>query len=638
VHGQEVETLHLRLERDFERNFPTDGISRPIGDVRRFPAFDGLRAIAAVSVVALHAAFYSGFAKRSGYAIYTARLEVGVSVFFVISGFLLYRPFVVSHLHGQVAPKAFRFWIRRLFRIVPAYWLALTVIVYVLHQAVIPGGWSGALIQYSFLQIYVPTSIFFGITQAWSLCTEMSFYLFLPLYAAAIAYRRGSASRQIKRELWGLLALVATSVLFRTWVLTHQTLCTHQCFTDPPVTSLMTSWLPAYLDLFAIGMFLAVISAWFGARDSESSWLRHRAMPWVSWGLAIAAFWAVSHLGISPLNTLYIVTPGTNILKQTLYGLFALFLVAPAVFGPQEKGAIRRLLRLAPMAWLGVVSYGIYLWHQAMIQEFFNITGDQQFAVSFWILFFAAVGLSTIVATISYLGMEQPLLEFASRITRRKPRTMSNELTLRVKGNLPEYSRRHREILTTARSLVTERWRSWRRSFGVRWFLPGLLAIVVLGIGIRVGFAIGWTFGKPLGGDALFFHQSAATLANGRGYLTNFLGSSRLVPTAERPPLFPMLLGSLDLMGFHSVDAQRIALALISSLGVFLTGILGHRVAGPVVGLLAAVIAAVQPLWFQFSGTLMSESLYLVVVPAVLRGALICPSRRHDRVSDVDAQ
>ena len=529
MHGQEVETLHLRLERDFERNFPTDGISRPIGDVRRFPAFDGLRAIAAVSVVALHAAFYSGFAKRSSYAIYTARLEVGVSVFFVISGFLLYRPFVVSHLHGRAAPEAFRFWIRRLFRIVPAYWLALTVIVYVLHQAVIPGGWSGAIIQYSFLQIYVPSAIFFGITQAWSLCTEMSFYLFLPLYAAAIAYRRGSASKQLKRELSGLLALVAISLLFRTWVLTHQTLCTHQCFTNPPVTSLMTSWLPAYLGPLCHRHVLS------GDQRCglERTTLSHRgcairAMPWVSWGLALAAFWAVSHLGISPLNTLYIVTPGTNILKQTLYGLFALFLVAPAVFGPQEKGAIRRLLRLAPIAWLGVVSYGIYLWHQAMIQEFFDITGEQQFAVSFWILLFAAVALSTVVATVSYLGMEQPLLEFAGRITRRKPRTMSNELTSTRKGHLPEDSRRHREILTTAGSRVSERWRSWRGSFGVRWFLPGLLAIVVLGIGIRVGFAVGWTFGKPLGGDALFFHQSAATLANGRGYLTKI---PRLVPT-----------------------------------------------------------------------------------------------------------
>src|SRR5580704_8462249 len=166
----------LRKRKDFEGSFPTDGISRPIGDLKRFPAFDGLRAFAAIAVVGVHTAFSSGFSKRSGFAIYTARLEIGVSVFFVISGFLLYRPFVAAHLEGRAAPETLKFWLRRLFRIVPAYWLAVTIIVFVLHDAVIPSGFRGALVHYSFLQIYFPSQIFFGVGPAWSLCTEMSFY------------------------------------------------------------------------------------------------------------------------------------------------------------------------------------------------------------------------------------------------------------------------------------------------------------------------------------------------------------------------------------------------------------------------------------------------------------------------------
>ena len=77
-------------------------------------------AIAAISVLLLHTAWASGFTLRSSLGIYASRLEIGVSIFFLISGFLLYRPFVASHLSGRASPNTRRFWERRLLRIVPA--------------------------------------------------------------------------------------------------------------------------------------------------------------------------------------------------------------------------------------------------------------------------------------------------------------------------------------------------------------------------------------------------------------------------------------------------------------------------------------------------------------------------------------
>jgi peptidoglycan/LPS O-acetylase OafA/YrhL len=109
------------------------GALEAAGRPRHFPCFDGLRAIAAVSVVVIHTSFVSGLTTRSGVGIYTARLEIGVAVFFLISGFLLYRPFAAAHVAGLPSPVLGRFWVRRLLRIVPAYWLALTVTTYVLH-------------------------------------------------------------------------------------------------------------------------------------------------------------------------------------------------------------------------------------------------------------------------------------------------------------------------------------------------------------------------------------------------------------------------------------------------------------------------------------------------------------------------
>jgi peptidoglycan/LPS O-acetylase OafA/YrhL len=621
-------TLELRHSRDFERDSPTDGISRPIGNVRRFPAFDGLRAFAAVSVVAVHSAIASGFSSRSGYGIYTARLEIGVAVFFVISGFLLYRPFAVAHLSGRSAPEAGKFWIRRLARIIPAYWLALTVIVYVLHDATLPGGWSGILVNYLFLQIYVPGSYFAGIPQAWSLCTEMSFYLVLPLYAAAIAYRRTSPLRQLRRELCGLLALVAVSVLFRSLVLSHHPHCT-QCLANPPLTATMQAWLPSLLDLFAVGMLLAVLSAWFAAHRAEPSWLRHRAMPWVSWGLAIVVFWSVSHIGLGT-QAFYSVTPAVNILRQTLYGLFALFLVAPAVFGPQEEGAIRRFLRLTPIAWLGVVSYGIYLWHVALIEQVLELTGRAEYAIPFWELFLTLLALSTIVATVSYLGLEQPILEFANRVTRGRAAAADDPepvVALPVRGDAPRGKPKH---LRAPPAGLAWRWQAWRDSLGARWFLPGLSAITVAAIAVRAVFAVGWTFGKVLPSDATFFHQTAASLVSGRGYaVASYIPPHKVLPAAAHPPLFSMVLATFDALGFHSVDAQRVVLGVVASLAVFLTGLLGHRVSGPVVGLVAAGLAAVDPLWFQSSAVLMSESIYLVVIAGTLLLALRCLDRAN---------
>lgn len=625
--------MRLRKRKDFEGRFPTDGISRPIGDLKRFPAFDGLRAFAAIAVVGVHTAFSSGFSKRSGFAIYTARLEIGVSVFFVISGFLLYRPFAAAHLEGRAAPETLKFWVRRLFRIVPAYWLAVTIIVFVLHDAVIPSGLRGALVHYSFLQIYFPSQIFFGVGPAWSLCTEMSFYLFLPLYAMAMAFRRRDSARQFRWELCGLATLVAISYAFRIWSLSRHWSCAGNCFLRPAVSSTMTAWLPSYLDLFAIGMGLAVLSAWFTARSSEPAWLRHRAMPWVSWGIALVAFYCVSHLGIDP-QPIYSATPATNILKQTLYGVFALALVAPAVFGPQDAGAIRRALRFAPVAWLGVVSYGIYLWHPALTEQIFKWTGRQEFGIPFGVLFLSVVALSVVVASISYLVMEQPLLEFANRLTRRKAYAeavaaegwvAASGEPRRVVGSpvtVPSIWSAGAHLRTKALDL---RWRAWRASFGSTWFLPALLGVTAVAIGVRVGFAAGWTFGRPLPGDAQFFHQAAANLAAGQGFsVASYIPPHHVLPTAEHPPLFSTLLASFDLLGFHSVDAQRILMGIVASLGVFLTGLVGHRVAGPSVGLTAAGIAALDPLWFQTSAVLMSESIYLVVIPAVLLIALSC--------------
>jgi peptidoglycan/LPS O-acetylase OafA/YrhL len=192
-------------------------------------------------------------------------------------------------------------------------------------------------------------------------------------------------------------------------------LCAPHCSTNPLFSSVLVDWLPAYLDLFALGMLLAVLSAWFAERDSEPSWLSNRFMPWISWAAAAASFVVVAHV-VTDYSILPFLTPRANLERQALYGLFAFFLLLPAVFGPQDRSLIRRFLCSWPMASLGVISYGIYLWHLDFISIFLGWMGWQVRAEPFWVLAAAVFGLSVAFASASYFGLERPILRYKGRI------------------------------------------------------------------------------------------------------------------------------------------------------------------------------------------------------------------------------
>jgi hypothetical protein len=160
-----------------------------------------------------------------------------------------------------------------------------------------------------------------------------------------------------------------------------------------------------------------------------------------------------------------------------------------------------------------------------------------------------------------------------------------------------------------------------------RWFGLGLTVLVVLGIVMRIVFAIVWQDGMPLYGDPSFFQQTAAQLAHGNGYVLPYFGGGKPVATALHPPVFSVVLAALDVLRIQSADAHRIALAFIASGGIVAMGFLGRRLMSPAAGLLAAGIAAFGPLWIQPSGKVLSESVYLVVIPLLLLAALRCIDR-----------
>jgi peptidoglycan/LPS O-acetylase OafA/YrhL len=129
-------------------------------------------------------------------------------------------------------------------------------------------------------------------------------------------------------------------------------------------------------------------------------------------------------LGI-PVVPIYHLPVATNLLRQSLYGAFAFLLVLPAVIGPSDPGAIRWLLRSRPMMALGVISYGIYLWHQAMVTLVLRVTGNKLFTMPLAQLLPAVLASVVVVATLSYLGVERPVLRWGRRRRPRSPVTLA---------------------------------------------------------------------------------------------------------------------------------------------------------------------------------------------------------------------
>jgi len=144
----------------------------------RFPLFNSLRAIAALTIFAYHVAFALGFLGGRTLSPWLAQLNVGVPIFFLISGFLLYRPFAQARFDRVRMPAIGGYTVRRVLRIVPAYWLALTVISLWLG---LDGIFSprGVGTYYGFFQVYNYSTVTGGIGQAWTIDVEITFYALL---------------------------------------------------------------------------------------------------------------------------------------------------------------------------------------------------------------------------------------------------------------------------------------------------------------------------------------------------------------------------------------------------------------------------------------------------------------------------
>lgn len=382
------------------------------GGAPRSAAIDGLRAIAALSVFLTHVAQYSGFTGASPLGPVAARLNLGVAIFFLLSGFLLYRPWVQARLDGTPAPRLGGYALRRAVRILPAFWVALTVLAIALPQFVERVYGSEWWAYYGMLQAYRLEWTFSGLSVAWSLSTEAAFYVLLPALAWLVGRRLGGRSphRQVSYELWGLAASVLLSLVLR------------RVASDVGGLSVYPNTVMGRWPWFASGLAVAVAVAAWGKVNSPQRPLPLRLATEHPWVLVTTALGLLAFSAYGPLlpRNAFALTRGQTDIELVFFALIGLCLLLPAAFGGQSgRRGPAALLGRRSMVWLGTVSYGLFLWHLPITRWVISWTPTGSFPVILAVSFTLSIGC----AALSWYLVERPLMRLVvgGRRQRRRP-------------------------------------------------------------------------------------------------------------------------------------------------------------------------------------------------------------------------
>jgi peptidoglycan/LPS O-acetylase OafA/YrhL len=376
-------------------------VTPPAGNPR-FPLFDSLRAIAALTVFLGHSMTETNAVDNLSIAKYAPQLAAqGVAIFFLISGFLLYRPFVAARFAGR-AYRVRDYARRRFLRIVPAYWVALTVIIIVFGNAVTFGNaWQ----FYGFAQIYGNDTYTQGLGPAWTLCIEVTFYAALPFLALAAA--RFARKQSIRVDLILLAALAALSFVV------------HAVFYDDPDQRWIAGTLPGTFYWFALGMALALLSVAEQWRPGHSAFIKAvTRWPTAFWVIGVGAF-VLLCTQLSHAAAVGTGGPGEFI----LYGLVSLCVLLPGVFGDEAPGYARSVLRLRVLSWIGLVSYAVYLYHAYVILWISDRAAEHNVSHRYLFVLLLSVPLTCLIAGASYYLLERPILQLKNLPLRTVVRT-----------------------------------------------------------------------------------------------------------------------------------------------------------------------------------------------------------------------
>ena len=294
---------------------------------RYLPTLDGWRAVAILMVVVSHL-ITKNIVNQSSllYAISFRMGTFGVMLFFAISGFLICtRLLIEEESHGGISLRSF--YVRRLFRILPAAYVYLGAMILLATAGLIALEWRDVAGPAFFYANYQPVKSW-ATGHYWSLSLEEHFYLLWPPMLVLIG--RG-------RARWACVGLIGLTSVLRVW---------------SGAEGVEAGQTHLRMDAFLFPCLLAILLR--DARLAER--FRTTMKPWVWWLIA-----AGTGLG---MGLAYVVLSWKEPQRLLQSAAFPVFLAA-TVLRPEDW--MGRILRLPVLEWLGRISYSVYLWQQVVV-------------------------------------------------------------------------------------------------------------------------------------------------------------------------------------------------------------------------------------------------------------------------------
>ncbi|RFA08315.1 hypothetical protein B7R54_03055 [Subtercola boreus] len=395
---------------------------------RRFIGLDGLRGVLAICVVLVHAT-----AQFNPQVLNTLHIEIlgqAIVVFFVLSGVLIYWPFLNAILDGRPLPSIGRYARARVFRVYPAYVVAFFVAnfalgaVFVLNAmttvhsgndngtGTITNPWS-VLAHITLVQNFIPGELQTGLSASWTLTSELTFYLLLPFLCigAASLARRLKINRVLAVALPGIVLIVigvSSHIISALWL--HQSgISLLDSEWGPTWQAVFTRSFFSWADNFGWGMLVGVaVSVWYRRGGFRFGRLSVRTVAWI----------------LIPVG---LVTSGVSFLRfPSFIGIFFAIFSAGLVLLlmiPMKNGkiwALSRILDNRVLFWLGTISLSLYVWHFPVIIVLYRlgwIAGDDWLGWAWNTVLVFAVAVA--IASLSYRFVELPAIR--SLRTKKKP-------------------------------------------------------------------------------------------------------------------------------------------------------------------------------------------------------------------------
>lgn len=346
----------------------------------KFESLDTLRGFAALSVFIFH--FHTSFkdlAFTGFLSLFGSAGHVGLDIFFVLSGFLIFRSI---YLHGVNK----QYFVRRFLRIAPIYYFSLAIVLLFIDHSYFfsSEGWRNILSHLLFLQSF-SSQTYYGINPVlWSLSVELIFYLFLPIFFLI-------SKKKTWRILFGILIMLLICYYFRVSITDHYPNW------NPTQRIIYTENFIGRLDQFAFGM----LASFFTLKLNSSKLLKTFSLLILIAGIIglIYGMRIFEEFSSAFRDTLYL-----QVFLHSLIGIATAFII----FGLSNSfKIISKIIGNRIFAFFGLISYSFYIWHMLIIDQLRTLSPNESlFGQEFWII----TAIVTAFSALTYFMVEKSFL------------------------------------------------------------------------------------------------------------------------------------------------------------------------------------------------------------------------------------